>query len=180
MAHLADGLPAASTESPSTGREQLAWVILLTAFAIFCALAVGIPLSIRWYIHKATRPQLATLTSTLGTTLVVDPALPNPFAVAEGARKPDVREQNRIETDANSSAVVRLFDESTVTIFPNSEVTVVRMRTPRFKRSPLPNEIALHVGRGNVRVNIAPPGTRPLRLVVTTPHATVELVEEGS
>ncbi len=180
MAEFAGGVPAAPAESPSTGREQLAWAILLTAFAIFCALAVGIPLAARWYVHNATRPQLATLTSTLGTTLVVDPSAPNPFAVAEGARKPDVREQNRIETDANSSAVVRLFDESTITVFPNSEVTVERMRTPRFRRSPLPNEIVIRVGRGNVRVNIAPSFARPLRMVVYTPHATVELVEEGS
>lgn len=169
-----------SYETSSASRERLAWAILLTAFAIFCALAVGIPLSIRWYIHNATRPQLATLTGTLGTTLVIDPAAPNPFAVAEGARRPDVREGYRVETDTGSSAVMRLFDESSITIFPNSELLVERMRSPRFRRSPLPNEVVIRVARGSVRVNVAPPGTRPLRLVVYTPHATVELLEEGS
>ncbi len=179
MAQHFDAYPYTSGPS-SASRERLAWAILLTAFAIFCLLAVGIPLTIRWYIHNATRPQLATLTGTLGTTLVIAPSVPSPFAVAEGVRRPDVREGNRIETDAASSAVVRLFDESSITVFPNSELTIERMRSPRFRRSPLPNEIVLRVARGTVRVNVAPPGTRPLRLIVHTPHATVRLLEEGS
>lgn len=172
--------PYDTPEVSSAGRERLAWAILLVAFAVFCFLAAGIPLSARWYVYNAMRPQLASVISNSGTTLVAATGAPDPVGLPEGARKTDLREGARIEENsATSSSVLSLFDQSTVIIFPNSELTIKEMRSPRFQSSPRPNEITLNVPRGQIRVNVAPPGSRPVELRVETPHAATQF-EEGS
>ncbi|HHX63696.1 MAG TPA: hypothetical protein GX702_02285, partial [Chloroflexi bacterium] len=50
--------------------ERLAWFVLLTAFAIFCVIIIGGPLSVRWYLRHAERKQVATVESLVGTVIV--------------------------------------------------------------------------------------------------------------
>lgn len=176
-----DFYSAPTYEAPATSgvaRERSAWAILVVAFVVFCLLAVGVPLSVRWYLQNAMRPQVAGLTSNAGTTLVVEHDGEVPVALPEGARKTDVREGMRIEeNDTTSSSVLSLFDDSTVIVFPNSELTIEQMRAPRFRRSARPNQIRLNVPRGQIRVNVASPDSRPVAMVVETPHGETSFAE---
>lgn len=168
-------------ETTGISRERTAWAVLLIGFIIFCLLAVGIPLSIRWYVQNATRPQLASLTSNAGTTLVIERDARQPAAIPEGTRRPDIREGTRIEeNNTSSSSVLSFFDDSTVIVFPNTEVSIEQMRTPRFSRSTLPNQITLNMSRGQIRLNMAPVGSRPTDLIIETPHGQTILEKEGS
>lgn len=160
-------------------RERVAWAILLIAFFVFVVLAVSTPLAVRWYIRNATRAQPATVQGSSATTLISMAGAPGPLALQAGARQENVGEGSTISTDNTSQAIITLFDHSQITVFPNSEVTLQRMRRPRFNRSSRANEIVAEVTRGRVRATIPPQGERLLRFDVRTPQAHASL-REGS
>ena len=54
--------------------ERTAWVVLWSAFAVFCLLVVFVPLSVRYVLLYATKPQTATLQTLEGTVVVENPA----------------------------------------------------------------------------------------------------------
>ncbi len=56
--------------------QKVAWAILLASFFVFCALAVSIPLTIRWWIITAATSHDATLEVISGTVLVRVRGLP--------------------------------------------------------------------------------------------------------
>ena len=156
--------------------ERLAWTILLIAFAIFCALAVLVPWSIRWYIINATDAREATLEVINGTVLVWEQNAGRPSGVTDTMK---VSEGSTIETNGTSRAILTLFENSTITLFPETRVTLVRMRSPKFGLSPRPNVIASEEGGGRIRVGAAEPLDRALSFEVRSPQAVI-LLEEGS
>ncbi len=144
-------------------QEQLAWMVLLVAFGVFLVLAVSVPFGINWYLQHTTVSQLARIQGTSGVTLIESPGgRADPVAVEAGKGKDDVMEGSILRTDPASQASVVLFDRSTLTLFPNSRVTLNEMRKPRFGRSQQPSRISLTVQGGRVRVQVAP-ATTPLR-----------------
>lgn len=156
-------------------RERLAWAILIAAFAVFVVLAVSVPITLRWYVHTATRAQSGTVQGSSATTLLSIPGTPHLLALQTGERQEQVPEGSTVSTDNTSQAIVTLFDGSQITVFPNSELTLVRMRRPRFSRSHGSNEIVAQVTRGRVRIIILPSGERRLHFAVRTPQASATL-----
>jgi len=156
--------------------ERLAWTIIAIAFTIFCALAVIVPWSIRWYIVNATDAQEATLEVISGTVLVKEPTTGTPIGVTDTM---EVTEGGSIETNGTSRAILTLFDKSTITLFPGTRVTLVRMRSPRFGLSDQPNSIVVEVKGGRIRVGVAEPLNRALSFEARSPQALV-LLEDGS
>ena len=94
--------------------ERLAWIILSTAFVVFCFLAVSIPLGIRWYIINATQIHKTSLAAIGGTVQVQEPGVDIPFAVT--GTKDDVLEGSIITTDATSQAFLEFFEDSTLPV----------------------------------------------------------------
>ena len=138
-------------------REKLAWGILLTAFVIFLFFFFGIPISIWWYVDHASIPQLAKAQGTSGVTLLSDPNLRADAVVriAEGEKPANLIEGSTLRTDANSQILVEFFDQSTLTVFPNSNVTLYEMRRPRFGRSTQSERLVAVVSHGRVRAQVA-------------------------
>lgn len=161
----------------SKNPERLAWIILLTAFAVFCALVVGIPLSIRWYLINATIAHPTALTAIGGTVLVEKPGTGTSIGIREAMD--EVPEGSSTKTDAASQAFLTLFEDSTVTLYNETQVVLLRMRSPRFGLSPKPDSIVLLVKGGRVRIGVAPAINSPLDFRVQTPHAEVKLKEGG-
>lgn len=174
-----DRVESFPTYTEPQSRERLAWAILLAAFSVFVFLAISIPLTVRWYIQNATRQQPAIVQGSSATTLVRVAGAPGPLALPAGERQENVLEGSTISTDSTSQAIITFFDRSQMTVFPNSEVTLQRMRQPRFGLSSRPDEVSAVVNRGRVRIIIPPPGTRSLLFNVHTPHAQATL-SEGS
>ncbi|MGB0388200.1 MAG: FecR domain-containing protein [Ardenticatenaceae bacterium] len=138
-------------------REQTAWVILLTAFAIFVFFFFAIPFSGWWYFENASVSQVAQAQGTTGLTLLSDPNLRADAVVqiAEGEKRADLIEGSILRTDASSQILIEFFDRSTLTIFPNSHVTLSEMRRPRFAGRSQPERIVIVLSRGRVRAQVA-------------------------
>lgn len=153
-------------------REQTAWAVLLISFACFVVLALSIPLTVNWYLETASVPKLASAQGTSGTTLIANPTLPADavLRVNGGERRTDISERSELRTDANSQILVEFFDNSTLTIFPNSTVTLREMRRARFGRSSRPDRIIVVVSNGRVRAQVAA-NSEPIHLVLQTPQA---------
>ncbi|MGA9350744.1 MAG: FecR domain-containing protein [Anaerolineae bacterium] len=157
---------------------RLAWITLSIAFAIFCFLAVSIPLGIRWYLINATQVHKTSLAAVKGTVQVQEPNASVPFAVT--GTKDDVLEGSTITTDATSQAFLEFFKDSTLQLYNKTQVVILKTQSPRFDFSPKPDTIVLEVTGGRVRIGVAPPMKSPLDFLVRTPHAAVELEEDGS
>jgi hypothetical protein len=185
MTTIDSGQPATTSPRPGLmSRERLAWTVILISFAWFVFFAITIPLGIYFYIQNTTVPHLVTVQGTDGTTLVEVPNRRDPVAIEAGRLKEDVIEQSLLRADAASQAQILLFDRSTVTIYPNSTVTISEVRRPRFSRSGRPNKIVLTVDSGRVRVDVAAAAERRVHFEVQTPHALAPhggiLLDEGS
>jgi len=162
--------------------ERLAWIVVLSSFAIFCVLAVGIPWSIHWYLVNSSVAREARLEVIEGTVQVYRPGQTtadavtrehtqgNPFPIVEGSR---------IRTDNRSKAFIRFFDSSTVQIGTSTDAELVQMQTPRFEYSPLANRLVLRLNGGRVTFGGAPALTRPTEFNLWMPQATASL-SEGS
>jgi hypothetical protein len=155
---------------------RVAWVVLGTAFVVFCALVTGIPLGTRFYLFNATEDRETQLQRIEGTILVQRAKGGEPSGVTESAT---LLPGDKVILDATSRGTLDLFERSHVTLYSNTNVELTQMEAPRFKPSDRPNEITLNLTGGLVRVGVALPGERETVFRVQTPHTTVSL-EEGS
>jgi len=158
--------------------ERLAWIVLSIAFATFCFLVVSIPLGVHWYVINATQVHKTALAAVRGTVVVQEPETDEPSAVM--GTKDDVPEGSTITTGATSQAFVEFFEDSTLHLYNNTPVIIHEAQSPRFSLSSKPNTIVLEVTGGRVRIGVAPSMKSPLNFQVQTPHAAVELEEDGS
>ncbi|MBI1802749.1 MAG: FecR domain-containing protein, partial [Chloroflexi bacterium] len=156
--------------TPDRDMERLAWILLFSAFAVFLVLLFGIPALGIWYINTATDSHEADLSVWSGTAIVeVSGREPS----AEQASR-SVPEGATIRTDANTRATLKLFDGSTVIIYPDTQVTLSAARTPRFSASTEPPKVQLALRAGQLRVTAAPNG-KGLDLSIQTPNCLSQL-----
>jgi hypothetical protein len=156
--------------------ERLAWTILLTAFAIFCLLAVGIPLSIYRYVTTAEVSHTTAVTSVRGTVIVEQLEPKRAMPITDG-NTVGADENSAVETSETSRAILTFFEDSTVTLYNNTRVLLEKASAPRFELSSLPPTIVLSVQKGRMRVS--PSVHSPLHFEVRAPQATIWL-QEGS
>ena len=157
-------------------RQRMAWLVLLSAFGIFCLLAVSVPLSIRWYLINATASREANLEVIAGTVLLWEPRASTPIGVTDST---SVHEGSIIRTDSSSRAFLTFFDNSTATLSFDTEARLAAMRSPRFGLSSKPDSLLVDITRGQVNVGVALPVNGPLEFQATSPHMTA-LLKEGS
>ncbi len=153
--------------------ERTAWMILIASFLTFCALAIGIPLSIRAYLFNTMQTHTTTLTSIRGTVLEKPSDDQTPIPITSGASR-DVKELTIISTDDTSQAILTFFDGSVATLYNGTTIILHRAREPRFNVSPYPAELGLEVVQGRVRATIAPSDTART-FWIRTPHGKVAM-----
>ncbi len=156
--------------------ERLAWTVLSLAFAAFCALTVGVPWGVYSYLMGAAVPRDARLQVIEGTVLVQEERKRDLTAVTRSAA---IAPGDEVLTDSTSWATLDLFERSHLTLYNNTNVSLVTSESPRFDLSDRPNRINLDVTGGMVRIGVALPTGRPTDFVVDTPHISFAL-EEGS
>ncbi len=160
--------------------EHRAWAIVLGGFAVFCVLIVAVPLTVRWYLIHDTISPHSMLKPIEAAVRVRAPREKEFLSVIQ--ERDNLVEGTVIATDEYSRAFVRLFENSTLTLYNDTEVVLVRVRAPRFGISSQGNEIVVQVNRGRVTIGVAPPAPpkeRPSDITVQTPHARVALEEGG-
>lgn len=157
--------------------ERTAWIIVLTAFGIFCVLALLIPASIRWYIINATDTFSTEVTSVRGTVVVNDSSTGLSSSLTDG-NTTTAEENFVISTDTTSQAILAFSDDSSLTMYSDTIIVLRETRTPRFGISPNPTIISIEVQKGRVRATSSLSRTA-LNFNLSTPQTQVEL-SEGS
>jgi len=172
--------------SPRALRERnpalAAWLVLLSAFAVFLACAIASPLLIGRYVQYATRSNRAEVQTLSGTTQLLQRNQQKWLAIsdAEDASQGDV-----IQTDGTSRALLVVYEGSTdyvlatVHVFSDTRLSLARATNPQFARSSQPNRITLVLDHGRIRLNPGPPLDRDLQLRVIVPSGEVA-VQDGS
>lgn len=175
------GAPLKVRENP----ERMAWIVLLACFGVFLALAVSVPLAVRYAVQYTTTPQTATLDPTQGTVLLYQPGAAEPVAITE-LRK-DIAEGSVIVAgDSPTQATLRLISEGatdealgSVQMYTGARLAIERMRSPLFEMSSEPYQVRLHLDEGQARVFTNSGQQRPLRVEIETPHGSI-LLDTGS
>ena len=156
--------------------ERLAWFILLVSFSACCLIAISIPLSVRWYLDRAISQELPSLIVINGTTSVERRGAEEATAVSSTLL--NAPESSWIYTH-DSQALLSFLDQSTVTLYRDTELALLESRGPRFEISSQPVRIYLLIQRGRMRLDVADDERRPLEFRVRTPYSQVSL-QEGS
>lgn len=165
--------------------ERLAWIVLLTSFAIFITLAITAPLSIRYALEVATVKQTAVLNPTQGTVLLYTPGAVEPIAITD--LRDEVTEGSVVEAgDSPTQATVRLITEGdsdealgSVQLFSGTRLRIDRLRSPAFDVSSEPYQAQLTLDKGQTRVFTNSGQQRPLAVRIVTPHGEIDL-DSGS
>lgn len=158
-------------------KERTAWLILLTAFSIFCLLSILIPASIRWYIINATDTFSTDVTSVRGTVVIGDPNTQASSSLTDG-NSVTVEENTIIATDNTSQAILTFSDDSSLTMYSDTTIVLHETRAPRFSLSSNPTKILIAVQKGRIRATSSL-SREALNFDIDTPQAQVEL-SEGS
>ncbi len=159
--------------------ERTAWFILIVSFLCFCLLVVGVPLGINWYRRNAEIEQKASIEALAGTIIVEAETGSGPTPLSKGADML-VAEATTIYADETAEAVVTFADQSFMSIYPGTTVTLERMRAPRYEAGTHPVILHMTLLSGSVRLGSAVIPNRELELVVATNSANMVLFEEGS
>jgi hypothetical protein len=159
--------------------ERLAWLVLLTAFAIFCLTVTGVPLSVRWYVRNAEKRHEASVEALVGTIVVEPPVGRGAIPLTQGESMV-VPEGTIIRVDETSEAVVTFLDHSFVRLFPGATVRIERLRAPRFRGGVHPVTVLLDMIGGRGYIGTALSLDTSLDLRVKTLHAESLLEADGS
>lgn len=152
VAPLARVLP---TVSGFTGRpqqaERLAWRLLILAAVAFLTFGLGGWYVGRWYVGNASiaSPGLGQRIEGVGFIQRVPSTewveLPATYSLDEG---------DTVRTSANSRVFMRLFDHSTILLYPETTLQVLQMRRGRFRTGD--RTIVLRLEAGRAHVGVAP------------------------
>lgn len=181
---LQGGLAALPAEPLSGWRanpQRMAWAVIFSGFAVFCLLAVSIPLGVRYAMRYATVSQEARLEPTLGTLLLYASPQGEPVAVTDV--KDGLAEGVRIVAGDDSTQGSLVFlgaNESdpalgSVQIYAGTSLQVLRIRRPMFASSVEPYQVMLRLDKGQARIFSNSSDGRPLHVDLQTPHGMISL-----
>ncbi len=163
--------------------ERLAWLVLWGAFLGFLMLCTAVPVGARSYLLFSLSRREALFEWIGGTPSIQEPGSPALIAVTNASKPIQLQQGSVIVTDANSRGIITFFDGSTLTIFPNTQVTLVGMSAPSFDWGRAPITIILREERGHIRATPAPlyaegnESARDRVFEVHTPHLVASLGE---
>ncbi|MHB0859544.1 MAG: FecR family protein [Anaerolineae bacterium] len=159
--------------------ERVAWLVLLSAFAAFVLIAVGVPLGVRWRLVHAEAQHSAVIESLSGTVVVEPPVGSGPIPLSKG-QSLTVSEGTTIRLDESSDAVVTFFDHGFMRIYSNSIIRLDTMRSRRYSLGEMPNHVVLNLQQGRIQIGTALDLEAPLSLTVVSPQGESLLDADGS
>jgi hypothetical protein len=149
-------------------------MVLWSCFGVWLLLCSTGILAGFWYWDTAKDAQTAIVEVWGGTVAVRSQGSKDWTVVTE--RQTTIHEGDSVETRDASRALITTFDSSTITLFPQTQVTLRQSSTPRY-RAPV-HTISLAVDTGATRIGVAVPREgASLQFTVETPQATYELTE---
>ena len=128
---------------------------ILAGLLVFAALVYGAFFTINSFIPSVTDSRTATMTAVVGTVETREAGV-NRWSVASAGLQ--LHEGATIRTRENSRAQVTLFDQSTATLYPLTEITIKSLRANRFGtalRSKPRTIVSLHESSGRALLGVA-------------------------
>lgn len=169
----------------STGRQRLAWTVVLSSFFLCVMLTVTLPLSVNAYLQNATR-RLTTIVQRNQGTVSIDGESGSRIALfGDVLGEAPVEPGATISTDTTASALILVSPpEDTdplarLQISSNTTLALRRADAPRFSLSRVDHWLSLDLQGGRVRVVVPEFVDRPLTLQFTTPQGSVTMEEPG-
>lgn len=161
--------------------NRLAWSILITSFVIFCILATGIFLGVRWFLFDSTVPLQATLAVARGTVGV---RAGDSTEEAERGRR-SLPVGARLTTDANSQGYITFADPysqrvvATLTLHADSTLILGDTARPRFEFSRTVYAVNITSLEGRADVYIVPELPRSIRVDVQSGLGWMRMENSG-
>lgn len=112
-----------------------------------------------------------------GTVLIGNPAAELSSSLTDG-NTITVDEGVNISTDDTSQALLTFFDDSSLTMYSHTDITLTETENPRFGLSSNPTRIKIQVDQGRVRATSSR-SRADLNFDIQTPHALIQL-DQGS
>lgn len=161
--------------------EQMAWMVLLSSFAVFALLAITLPLLAIYTVNRATVAQSTRIEPTQGTLLLYVNDRSEPLAItsereniAEGARLVAADEATQATLSLNSDGGTGETLGS-VQLYSGTDLTLERLRRPLFDRSRQPFRTRLMLESGQARIFTTPSDQRAIEVELQTPHGSMLL-----
>ncbi len=166
----------------SQSPERRAWRILLSGFAVFLLMCGGVFYVAQWFVFQSQIDMVIQLTSARGTASLILPNTGEPIAVTD--RRDDLEPGVIVLTDTNSQANLTFVDPrsqdiiASLTLFPDSRISIEEARSPRFGPNKSPYHIIIHSAKGHVELLMLQT-ERKAEIEVTSPQALAGINQEG-
>lgn len=173
-----------SYDSPTIGRQRLAWAVLIGSFLICMLFGIAVPVSVNAIIQNTTQTLIAGVQANQGT-LGIDDATGVRRAVIAGDTEGLIEADTTILTDATATGIVVLstpVDEALLSRINIGSNTTLRLReasAPRFNWSDEENVVDLDLQSGRLRITLLDSEVRPTAIYVTTPQGEITIREPG-
>lgn len=164
--------------------QRTAWIILLLASFTCLILAIGTPLSVRWFVLNSTRPLVVVIQPRSGIVSQQQSGSATSVLINDDT---EIRHDSILTLSENGDAFLLFYHPdtygteemsmpiATVQLFGRTEITIETAQTPRFASSKLPHRVMLYIQRGsNTQISVEN-NERPTTLFIRTPHGNVEM-----
>lgn len=167
--------------------ERLAWVVLLSSFAIFLILLVAIPSASFYAVERFSVRRQALLESTQGVLWL------KPFRgsdqIAVTGQRADIGVGSVIEAASETTQGTLSFVSSdefpqtlgSIHFYAGTTIEVEQISEPFFARSDQPYQVTLRLLQGQARIfNNSQLDQRALHVDLLVPHGSVIMSQEGT
>jgi FecR protein len=154
--------------------EQLAWSVMLGAFAALCLFVASARFGVNWYFDHAMAERPVRLDVIQGTALWLPVG---GRQEVNAASQSSLSEGDQIRTADNSEVLLSFFDGSNVRLWPNTTLRIVQTKSSRYRSAE--TDVVLAQEDGHARYEVAIPATTARQFEVRTPQ-TSAVMREGS
>jgi hypothetical protein len=164
--------------------ERLAWITLLTSFAIFVCLAISFLLVVQWFLFASTsglRSEVRVGRGTVGIQNVNESGGQQAVRINRSISRDDL-----ITTDEIAQGDIQFIDTSNqdrvignVVVLPGSQLRLQTATRPRFRLGDASYEIELVDFEGRLEIEIPAQLPRPINMRVKNTNGTFTLTETG-
>lgn len=165
-------------------RQRTAWGVVIASFCVFVTLCFAIPLSVTAFLQNAMQDLNLFVQANQGT-VGIDNRGGDTRAVIVGSPGQALGFGEHVLTGSSATALIaaHLPDSeqvlATFHVYSNTDFHLVTAETPRFGLSDHDRVITVRLDNGRIRVNLLEDASRPLHILLLTPHGEIHIADQG-
>lgn len=171
-------------EKLSLERQRTAWIVLIASFTVFTLICISTPVLVNAYLQNATRPLAVVVQANQGT-VGIDDETGGRRAIIVGDAGQGVTAGEHVLTGNTATALVSVrppeSDQllASFQLYSNTDLHLQEAEMPRFAMSGHNRSLVVRLDNGRIRVHVNKDETRPLTVLLETPHGELALAEPG-